>query len=59
MEYSELQGICAKAIKYGLCLGCQQLENIYFRGVKQCKYVTGTKGEQIKLELDKQERIWK
>lgn len=39
--------------------GCQQLENIYFRGVKQCKYVTGTEGEQIKLELDKQERIWK
>ena len=39
--------------------GCQQLESIYFRGVKQCKYVTDTEGEQIKLELDKQERIWK
>ena len=48
-----------EAIKYGLCLGCHQLENPYFRGVKKCKYVTGTEGEQIKLELDKQERIWK
>lgn len=59
MKYPELQGICAKALRYGLCRGCQQLENIYFQGVKQCKYVTGTEGEQIKLELDKQERIWK
>jgi hypothetical protein len=39
--------------------GCQQLDNIYFRGVKQCKYVTGIEGEQNKLELNKQERIWK
>lgn len=31
--------------------GCHQLENIYFRGVKQCKYVTGTEGEQIELNL--------
>ena len=54
MKYPELQGICAKALRYGLCRGCQQLENIYFRGVKQCKYVTGTEGEQNKLELDKQ-----
>ncbi len=52
MEYSELQGICAKAIKYGLCLGCQQLENPYFRGVKKCKYVTDTEEEQIKLDLN-------
>ena len=39
--------------------GCQQLDNIYFRGVKQCKYVTGIEWEQNKLELNKQERIWK
>ena len=51
MEYSELQGICAKAIKYGLCLGCQQLENPYFRGVKKCKYVTNNQGKQIELNL--------
>nr|DAI88327.1 MAG TPA: hypothetical protein [Caudoviricetes sp.] len=54
MEYSELQGICAKAIKYGLCLGCQQLENPYFRGVKKCKYVTDVEGKQIKLDLGKE-----
>lgn len=34
--------------------GCQQLENIYFRGVKQCKYVTDTEEEQIKLDLGKE-----
>ena len=31
--------------------GCQQLENIYFRGVKQCKYVTNNQGKQIELNL--------
>lgn len=51
MEYSELQGICAKALRYGLCRGCQQLESVYFMGVKKCKYVTNNQGKQIELNL--------
>lgn len=34
--------------------GCQQLESVYFRGVKQCKYVTDVGGKQIKLDLEKE-----
>lgn len=34
--------------------GCQQLESVYFKGVKKCKYVTDTAGEQIKLDLGKE-----
>lgn len=34
--------------------GCQQLESVYFRGVKKCKYVTDTEGKQIKLDLEKE-----
>nr|DAO22418.1 MAG TPA: hypothetical protein [Caudoviricetes sp.] len=52
MEYSELQGICVKAIKYGLCLGCQQLENPYFKGKNKCQYVKENHGEQVRLNLD-------
>lgn len=52
MKYPELQGICAKAIKYGLCLGCQQLENPYFKGKSKCQYVKENHGEQVRLNLD-------
>lgn len=52
MKYPELQGICAKALRYGLCRGCQQLENPYFRGKSKCQYVKETQGEQVRLNLD-------
>lgn len=35
MKYPQLEGICAKAIEKSWCLGCQQLENPYFRGGKR------------------------
>lgn len=52
MKYQQLNEICAKAIEKGWCLGCQQLEMPYFRGTKNCKYVTNTDENQIKLNLD-------
>jgi hypothetical protein len=56
MEYPELEGICATAIKNNLCTGCQKLEDINFRGVKECKYVKNPR-EQIKEILGIQEMI--
>ena len=38
MKYPELEEPCKTAIKEGICLGCQALENPYFRGRKDCKY---------------------
>lgn len=40
MRYSQLTGICAKAIKQNLCSGCNLLENENFRGKEKCEYVT-------------------
>lgn len=54
-------GICAKAILKGWCTGCQQLESIYFKGVKTCKYVNIPTAEdsikQIKENLGIQEKL--
>lgn len=38
-NYPPLVGICGKAIKNNLCKGCQQLENVEFRGQAQCDLV--------------------
>lgn len=35
----ELRGICKKAIKEGLCLGCNKLELEEFEGQEHCKYI--------------------
>lgn len=57
-NYPPLGGICGKAIKNNFCKGCQQLENIEFRGQAECnlvqepiqkiKNILGI-GEQMKL----------
>lgn len=57
MKYPKLEGICGQAIKNNLCTGCQKLEDINFKGVKECKYVKPR--EEIKEFLGIQERIWK
>lgn len=55
MKYPELTGICAKAIKNNLCLGCSKLENINFRGQPNCEIIEEKKkkiyGIQEKIEL--------
>lgn len=38
MKYPQLIESCQKAITNGWCLGCQALENYYFRGNAYCKY---------------------
>ena len=59
----ELIEKCKRAIETEKCLGCQQLENPYFKGVKTCKYVDIPTAEdsikQIKINLGIQEKIWK
>lgn len=38
MKYPKLEEPCLTAIRKEICLGCQALENPYFRGRKDCKY---------------------
>lgn len=38
MKYLPLTEKCKNAIANGWCLGCQALENPYFRGNSYCKY---------------------
>lgn len=55
MKYPELTGICAKAIKNNLCLGCSKLEDISFRGQPECEIVKQRRkqiyGVQEKIKL--------
>lgn len=51
-KYPPLEGVCKKAIEQGICSGCNQLELPWFRGVKECKWITNeikNKGEQLKI----------
>ena len=57
MKYPQLEGICAKAIEEGLCNGWQKLESIYFKGVKDCKYVDISEDSKSKENLGIQEKI--
>jgi hypothetical protein len=36
------------------CLGCNQLENKYFKGVKTCEYFRTCETNKIKLEYKQQ-----
>ncbi|MBQ9659164.1 MAG: hypothetical protein IJV31_10470 [Clostridia bacterium] len=38
-NYPELKGICAKTLQKNLCNGCQQLENLNFRGKEKCNMI--------------------
>ncbi len=38
MKYQQLIPSCEKAIKEGICTGCQALENPYYRGNPNCRY---------------------
>ena len=51
MQYRELTGVCKEAIEQGKCLGCQQLENKYFAGVKQCDNLFEFKDKQLSEQL--------
>ena len=51
MQYRELTGVCKEAIEQGKCLGCQQLEDKYFAGVKECNNLLEFKDEQLKINL--------
>ena len=51
MQYRELTGVCKEASEQGKCLGCQQLENIYFTGVKECNNLLKVEAEQLKIDL--------
>lgn len=37
--YSELTGICKRALRNNICLGCQKLENKDFKGQDSCSLV--------------------
>lgn len=39
IKYPPLEEPCKSAIKEGKCLGCQALEELTFRGNKNCKEI--------------------
>lgn len=45
-NYPQLTGICKAAIEKGLCLGCNRLEELSFRGIKKCKLMKGETNER-------------
>lgn len=61
MKYSELKGICKKAIEDGRCLGCTALADENFIGNINCEYskISTAKEsiKQIKINLGIQEKI--
>lgn len=50
-KYNELKEPCKSALKYGYCLGCQALENKYFKEPKECPNLEIYRGEQIKWNI--------
>ena len=38
MKYQQLIPSCEKAIREGICTGCQALENPYYKGNPNCRY---------------------
>ena len=60
MKYPQLIESCKKAIEIGLCLGCQALEDVNFKGDPNCIHSKIPSAEesikQIKLNLGIQEK---
>lgn len=51
-NYPPLEGVCKKAIEQGICTGCNKLETPWFRGVKECKWITDkTTNKEVQLKL--------
>lgn len=51
MQYRKLAGVCKEAIEKSKCLGCQQLEDKYFVGVKECNNLLEFKDKQLSEQL--------
>lgn len=45
--YKKLENPCKELLEKGLCLGCNKLENLDFKGDDKCVYVRNIKDTRI------------